>query len=273
MECGRAPLRQWRCLQMSSLVALARFPPMKYSWAPLLKFSQLRTILNMVCTKGLSQLKGVLVNGLGSNPKIKFWHILFNNESIKLYLSNTFHSVLLLAHIWRQQSRQLFVQHTLWLRIREWISPHHNFSPPLIYHLQMSCLSIPLLAGMCCQTKCVKLSQRCNTLIMSMILKHTLCMESFSDCATITSICKKCSSKSISPWNIGLSMGDEDTLWYLHCWHLLDVHTHTSPNFGPCDTRETQVFLRRPSHAQYQPKEIQGFCYFNLSRHTPISVC
>ena len=38
----------------------------------------LRTILNMAHTTGFQQSKGVLVNGLGSNPKIKFWHILFN---------------------------------------------------------------------------------------------------------------------------------------------------------------------------------------------------
>ena len=38
----------------------------------------LRTILNMAYTTGFQQSKGALVNGLDSNPKIKFWHILFN---------------------------------------------------------------------------------------------------------------------------------------------------------------------------------------------------
>lgn len=38
----------------------------------------LKTILDMARTKGFQQSKGVLVNGLGGNPKIKFRHILFS---------------------------------------------------------------------------------------------------------------------------------------------------------------------------------------------------
>ena len=46
----------------------------------------LKTILDMACTKGFQQSKGVLVNGLGSNPKIKFWHILFS-VSLSVHIS------------------------------------------------------------------------------------------------------------------------------------------------------------------------------------------
>lgn len=37
----------------------------------------LRKILDMACTKGFKNSKGILVNGMGGKPKIKFRHVLF----------------------------------------------------------------------------------------------------------------------------------------------------------------------------------------------------
>ena len=117
------------------------------------------------------------------------------------------HWIALLAYTWWKQSGQLFDWHPLQLGIWEWVLPCHNFDAQLIYHLQVSCLSTPWLAGMCSLMKHEKCLQKCSTPTVSTILRHITCMGSCSGHATTTSICKRCLSKFISLRNIGPSLG------------------------------------------------------------------